>query len=300
MKTIIILPLLMGLSTAALAVKPVQGKHHEIETISEVIEFVERYPNHQVRIFNVNGSIDVAGHVGDDLVIEASKQISAENTEAVIEGLDEIDLTVSAHDQTLYIYLDSPFTHFDPKAGELWHSDTCWRRDDCSRKHPKKDYHYRMDIMIQLPESVNLEVSTINQGDITITGVHAEKLTVSNINGAIDMADVSGQSFVSAINQDINIAYRDNPIADSKYESINGDLNITFAGTPDAEVVYDTMHGDFYTAYDITMLPAVVKRSSKQKKHGIQYKLDAENRLQVGQGGPEYRFKTLNGDIKMK
>ena len=114
------------------------------------------------------------------------------------------------------------------------------------------------------------------------------------------MVDVAGQTKVNAINKDINISYRTNPTADSSFESINGDLNISFAGRPDAEVVYQTMHGELYTSYDVSLLAPKVKRTSEQKEHGIQFKLDAESRLMVGKGGPEYRFETLNGDIKIQ
>ena len=60
------------------------------------------------------------------------------------------------------------------------------------------------------------------------------------------------------------------------------------------------MHGELYSAYDVSMMTPKVQRTSKRKEHGIQYKLGAESRLQVGSGGPEYRFHTLNGDIKIQ
>ena len=270
------------------------------EHIKKTMRFINQHQDNEVIIFNVYGSIDVQGHAGDEIQIDANNQVYGETQTIVDEGLNEIGLKFEQIGQQIYIYLDSPFTHFDAVTGELWHSDTCWRRDDCSGKYIRKAYQYRMNIKVKLPQKLSINVSTINNGDITITGVHAKKISVSNINGAIDMVDVSGQTVAHAINQDINIAYSDNPTADSSFESINGDLNITFAGQPHAEVVYQTMHGDLYTTYDVSMMAPVVKRTSKQEEHGIQYKLDAESRLKIGYGGPEYRFETLNGDIKIK
>ena len=278
----------------------IPGSFKQTEQINEVITFSDNSSGQTVRIFNVYGAIDVAGHASDEVIIEATNQVHAKTQVAVNEGLDEIGLAFTEHQGTLYIYLDSPFTHFDPVSGELWHSDTCWRRDDCSRKHPKKAYKYRMDIMVSVPDTVNLEVSAINDGDITITGVEAESLKVSNINGAIDMVDVAGKTYVNAINQDINLVYSKNPDKDSEFESINGDLNITFAGQPNAEVVYETMHGDLYTRFDVKALEPQVLLTSQQKEHGIKYQLGAASRLQLGSGGPVYQFKTLNGDIKIK
>ena len=295
---IIILLLCKGFE--AHAEKPLTGSFKQSEQINEVMTFSDNSPGQTVRIFNVYGSIDVVGQASDEITIAATNHVYAASQIAVYEGLDEIGLTITEHQGTIYIYLDSPFTHFDPVLGELWHSDTCWKRDDCSRKHPKKAYKYHMDIMVTVPDTVNLEVSTINNGDITITGVAAESLKVSNINGAIDMVDVTGQTYVNAINQDINLVYRKNPEEDSTFESVNGDLNITFAGQPNAEVVYETMHGDLYTRFDVQVLEPEVLLTSEQKEHGIKYKLGAASRLQLGTGGPVYQFKTLNGDIKIK
>ncbi|MGJ8663832.1 MAG: DUF4097 family beta strand repeat-containing protein [Marinicella sp.] len=271
------------------------------ESINEVLKFDAQDDNNHLTVFNVYGSIDVEGYDGDEIVIEANNLVFANSQELVDAGINEIGLRFEKTGHKIYVILDSPYTYFDQEEDKIWHSDTCWRHDDCSRKHTdKKDYKYHMDIKVLLPQNTNIKLSAINQGNITVTGVNANTLDVSNINGAIDMVDVSGQTKVNAINKDINIAYNTNPSFDSKFESINGDLNIVFAGEPNAILTYQTMHGDFYTRYDVSMMEPMVQTTSKKKEHGIKYKLDANNRLLVGSGGPEYRFETLNGDIKIK
>ncbi len=281
-------------------------QYNATESISQVMQFDLENPkmqgvDNQITIFNVYGSIEVEGYVGDEVSIEATNQVFADSQGLVDEGLQEIGLKFKQHGQHIMVYLDSPFTYVDKESGQIWHSDSCWRHDDCSRKHKqRKAYKYHMDITVKIPQNTNIKVSTINNGDISITGIDAQTLNVNNINGAINMVDVAGQTTVNAINKDINISYRNNPTADSSFESINGDLNISFAGQPNAEVVYRTVHGELYIAYEVSMLAPEVKRTVEQKKHGIQYKLDAESRLKIGSGGPEYRFQTLNGDIKIQ
>ncbi len=272
----------------------------ETEVISKKLKFETNNPNNLLKVFNVNGSIDIEGHDGEEIQIEATNEVRANSAELIDTGLAEIGLNFEQVGDELLVYLDSPFTYIDRDSGKIWHSDTCWKHNDCSRKHVRKKYRYHMDIKIKVPRTTNLEVSTINNGDITITGIDAISLLVNNINGAIDMVDVAGQTYANSINKDINISYIKNPSTDSRFESINGDIIISFAGEPDAEVIYQTMHGDMYTAYDVAMMAPSVRQSSKQKEHGIQYKLDANSRLKIGQGGPEYRFETLNGDIKLQ
>lgn len=281
---------------------PIEAKQKltETEFITETLTFNSNSSDKLLRVFNVYGSIDVEGYDGDEVRVEAINKVSANSAQLIDEGLAEIGLNFVQQGDELLVYLDSPFTYIDDETGKIWHSDTCWKHDDCSRKHKRKAYRYHMNIKVKVPKNTNLDISTINNGDITITDIDAKKLSVNNINGAIDMVDVAGKTYVNAINKDINIYYSKNPNEDSVYESINGDINISFAGEPDAEVVYQTMHGDMYTAFDVAMMAPLVQQSSKQKEHGIQYKLDANSRLKIGDGGPEYRFETLNGDIKLQ
>ncbi len=288
------------LSSSAEAMKKEATSFSDVANIKEVTQFDQPSKNNHLTVFNVYGSVEVVGYSGDVIQIEASKQIHAKNQQLVDQGVREIGLKIEKHGEKIYAYLDSPFTYIDHQEDRIWYSDTCWRHDDCSRKHPRKNYQYHMDIKVKVPQYISLKVSTINDGDITVAGIDAQSLEVNNINGAIDMTDVSGQIAVNSINRDINVAFNKNPMANSQFQSINGDINITFAGTPDAEVVYQTMNGDMYTAFDVSIMTPKVKRTSKKKEHGIKYKLDAESRLLVGSGGPEYRFETLNGDIKIK
>lgn len=275
--------------------------HTETEAFSQTLRFEDQGDNNHIRIFNVYGSIDVQGHTGDGVLIEATNQVFANTKKLIQEGINEIGLKVEQSDHEVLVYLNSPYTYIDKESGKIRHSDSCWRHDDCSRKHLKrKAYKYHMDIKVKIPENTSINVSTINNGDITITGIDAKRLSVNNINGAIDMNDVAGQIDAYAINKDINISYRTNPNFDSSYESINGDLNVTFAGQPNSEVTYKTSNGAFYSSFDVSMLAPKVERIVEQKKHGIQYKLDANSRLRVGTGGPELRFETLNGDIKIQ
>ncbi|WP_223789243.1 DUF4097 family beta strand repeat-containing protein [Marinicella meishanensis] len=294
--------ILLFLSPLLLALTATAGRINGDYRNSELIEasLPVNDTDVTVTVFNVYGPIDVQGHDGDEITVTARNEVWADTAELVATGLAEVDVKVVRHGAQVYVFLDTPYTHFDPVAGELWHSDTCWRRDDCTIKHQRKAYAYRMAIEVQVPQAMSLDVSAINDGDITIQDMHGQRLQVNNINGAIDLSQVSGQTLVNAINQDIHIEYSENPAADSSFESINGDVVITFAGEPNAELVYQTMHGDLYSRFDVSALSPKVTRTSQQKEHGIQYQLDAENRLLVGAGGPEYRFKTLNGDIKIK
>ncbi len=260
-------------------------------------------PNSEITVFNVYGSIEVVGHDGDVIEIAALNKVWAANASDVQMGLDEIGIKAIQNDKGTFVYLDSPFTHYEPETGDVWHSDTCVHRHDCSVKYTeKKPYQYHMNMQLRIPKQASIEVSAINGGDINIKNVQADNLNISNINGAIEMLDVSGKTHVNAINKDINIRYSKNPLLDSVFESINGDLSVTFAQPPNAKVVYETMNGSMYSKYEYQNLPSEVEITTAKEgnKHGNKYRISANHPIQLGEGGPTYTFKTLNGDIKIK
>jgi DUF4097 and DUF4098 domain-containing protein YvlB len=263
--------------------------------IEEQTAFDSPQAGNQLVVQNIFGAIDVQGHAGDEIIIRANKTIEADSRQDLAQGQDEVGLRVENLGDRVYVFLDLPLVSFNATTGDITYEDY-WQRNN----HRQVDYRHRLDISIQVPQNTSLRLSAINDGGITVSGIDADSLNVSNINGPIDMVDVAGQTRVNAINKDVNIAYSRNPDAQSSYETINGDLNISFAGEPDAEVIYQTMHGDLYSRYQVTAMQPKVAVSEKRRSQGIKYQLNADSRLQLGDGGTEYRFKTLNGDIKLQ
>ncbi|WP_395377413.1 DUF4097 family beta strand repeat-containing protein [Marinicella sp. W31] len=269
-----------------------KGKLSHEQSINHDLNFASANGN-TLFVHNVFGSVDVEGYDGNDVEIRAQKFIWADSTEALEDGMQEIDLSHYIVDQRMHVYLDSPYTKFDEEKGRYSHHQQ-------RSNHDWPNYEYLINITVRLPRDTNLHVSAINDGDIIVSDVHANKLRVSNINGAIDMVNVSGTTKAHSINKDINISYSKNPDQDSSYETINGDLNINFAQQPNAEITFKTMNGDFFTQYDVQNLGPKMLKTSTKSKRGVKYKFDSENRIKIGQGGTHYTFKTLNGDIYVK
>ncbi len=277
---------------------PVHARYDDLQQ-SEQIDQTLRFSgmgNKQLTVSNIYGSIEVTGYSGDEVLVSINKTVTADETDELDKGMQTIDYRFENLGSHIVMFVDLPFAEFDAETGQVSYQEY-WQR----MQGKKVKYHYHMDIQLKVPHDTSLRLSAINDGNIKVTGIEAEKLEVSNINGAIDMLDVAGDStYVNAINKDINVQFSQNPTTHSEFESINGDLNVVFAEQPNAEVVYETMHGDVYTAYDVALMPPSVNLTSVEKRHGIKYKLDAASRLKIGAGGPEYSFKTLNGDIKIK
>jgi hypothetical protein len=123
---------------------------------------------------------------------------------------------------------------------------------------------------------------------------------VHNINGAIDMKNVSGKTDVNALNKDINIVYSENPKEESFYNSLNGDINIKFKDGLDASISYKTMNGGFFTNFDVQKTTPVLKKTSERKNKGTKYKINSSKHFKIGNGNVHLHFDQLNGDAIVK
>jgi DUF4097 and DUF4098 domain-containing protein YvlB len=151
--------------------------------------------------------------------------------------------------------------------------------------------------VLRVPRTLGLTLSTVNRGDIKIEGTTGD-FEVTNVNGGIEMLDVAGSGSVHTINKDVRIVFRTNPTAPSSFKTLNGDVVVTFQPTLAADLRMKTFNGGMYTDFETTTLPALTP-VSERKQGKFVYKADRSAGVRVGSGGPELRFETLNGDIRI-
>ena len=164
--------------------------------------------------------------------------------------------------------------------------------NDCN-----EEYDYKMDFVIKVPKSLNLAVSTINNGNIKVENVDGA-VVAHNINGSIRLQNLKSASDASTINGDVDVEYARNPQQDCRYYSLNGDINAWFQRGLSASMSFESFNGSFYTNIDrLEALPAHVEKKSMEE--GIKYKVNG-NRYKVGAGGANLDFETFNGDVYLK
>jgi hypothetical protein len=59
-----------------------------------------------------------------------------------------------------------------------------------------------------------------------------------------------------------------------------------------------TFNGHAYTDFDATPLPSLTPVSERREGKFI-YRSDRSTGLRIGSGGPEFKFDTLNGSIRI-
>ena len=253
----------------------------ENETIQRVFPAAK-----SVDLDNFDGSITVTGSGTQEVKVEIHKTIRARSAEKAQEAKREVQLEMVPHDDGLRIYVDGPFRC---KCGD---GSINWRG---SRFY---GYEVSFDFTVQAPRSTNLRLRTVNRGNIRVENI-AGTFDVENINGGLELLEVSGSGHAYALNRPVKVLFSGNPAAASDFGSLNGDVDITFRPGLSADLWMKTFNGHAYTDFDVTALPG--RAGVREQRDGkFVYKTNEFFGVRAGNGGPELKFDAFNGDIRIR
>jgi hypothetical protein len=139
----------------------------------------------------------------------------------------------------------------------------------------KKDGNWRdgksdvveTEFEIQLPGDVSLDVEVFSS-DVFVKGVRGRQ-RLHTFSGEIDVVDAEGGIDV---------------------ETFSGDVVIQLVQGAAASVEFDSFSGDLDSKVPMTY------RSSANRRFGGA----GRSRADIGSGGPDYRFKTFSGDVRIR
>ena len=271
------------------------------ETIKKELAFEKKSDKNALLVANINGGIQVKGYGGDKIIVEVDKEILAKTQARLEKGKAEIQLGIIDLADTLVLYVKGTCSDFGRGNARYhrgkrdrmgWNYNWSGRGDDC-----REEYRYSMDFTIKVPYAINLAVSTVNDGDISVENVKGS-LYANNINGSIKLTQISGATSVSTINGNIDLEYDNNPTSACTYYALNGDINILVKKGIGASVGFESFNGGFYTNVEsIEALP--VELEKRPGKAGVEYKISG-NRFKIGNGGVYLDIETFNGNAYLK
>jgi hypothetical protein len=239
-------------------------------------------------IYNVCGFIKVEGYSGSKVLIEMDKTISADDDKDLETGKNEFRLAFEQKPDTIMAYIAKPYDS-RPHRNRQYNDD---RRDI--------EYNYNVDFTVKVPIGMNLHISTINDGIISVNNVSGT-LHVDNVNEEISIKNAKGNTWAHTINGDVTVSYLSNPTDESSYYTINGNIRVNYQPGLSADLLFKSMNGDFYTDFsDVQSLPAAVSKDQEKKGERIVYKLNAKTSFRFGTGGKTFKFETLNGNVYIK
>lgn len=240
-------------------------------------------------IYNINGSIKVEGYGGDRVVLEIDKTISGKTKEILDQGKEEFKLMFDQNEDSVIVYIIEPY---DSRPNRNRWKDR--------NEHRRIEYKYDLDFTVKVPFSMNLHVSTVNGGDLSVKDVTGT-LHVYNVNGAITLTNARGATEVRTVNGNVEANYTSIPPGKSDYKTLNGDIKISYPANLSADCEFKSFRGEFYTDFpNVESLPVKVIKNQDQKNDKTIYKLNTETSIRIGNGGKTFRFETFNGNIYIK
>ena len=238
-------------------------------------------------LYNIFGSVTVQGYAGNQVVVEATRTISAPDAAALAGGQREAQLGFTQSGDSVVVYLAAPYDSRphrpDGQRGNWGHRDVA--------------YDYRYDFVVRVPQQLGLHVSTVNDGTVRVQDVSGP-LRLHNVNGAITMQNVRGTTEAFTVNGNVEASYAAPPPGASSYRTINGQIKVEYPASLGADLHFKSMHGEMFTDFpNPEILPVQVTKNQQGGGSGTVYKLTKDTAVRIGRGGPDMRFETLNGDV---
>lgn len=283
----IIIPLLAG-CVLACTLQPAEAQEYKTH-VSKEFTLQKAASATVLSIYNIYGSIKVEGYAGDKVIIEIDQKISAKSNDVLEEGKRDLKLAFDQTGDTITAYIAAPYDSRPHRDYGNWNDNR------------RIEYKYDLEFTVKVPYNMNLNVSTVNNGNVVVKDVSGS-LRVGNVNGGINVTNAkSGKMSIHTINGDVTVNHLAIPDSESSYYTLNGRLEVIFPQNLSADLQFKSMNGSFYTDFsDAEVLPGKVIKTQEKKAQGVVYKLNKNSDVRIGNGGKTFRFETLNGNIYIK
>lgn len=258
------------------------------ELIKREISFPNQ-TNNTLIVKNVFGAVTVEGYNGTEIILEVEKIIAADEQTDLDLGKLELKLQVIEESNRVILHPDAPYIDFD---GEHLKFNWC-------NNHNEPSYGHTLNFKIKVPNKIQVDVSTVNNGEVMVKDTRGEAVKAENINGGIVLTNITGTTKVHCINGAVDISYADNPKSASEYYSLNGDITISYQRALSASISFKSMNGEMFTDFDVNKqfmkTDKIIGKGNEPK-----YKFEAKPVVQIGSGQVDFDFETLNGNVFIK
>lgn len=224
----------------------------------------------------MQGSISVMGYEGSEVVVEV-----------VFESDEDEDEEIEERDGLRRIPSGSAGVTIEERNNKV-EVGTDWSDDE-------------VQLTITVPYQTSVHVGGVNGDMVEVEGVQGTH-ELSHTNGEITARNMRGSVVATTTNGDVVVELleidADTPMS---FSSFNGDVEVTLPATAQANLFMQAGQGDIYTDFDLQLQPTKPK-VTQEREGGGSYRVRMEKAVEgtLGGGGPEFRFKTFNGDIILR
>ena len=159
----------------------------------------------------------------------------------------------------------------------------------------------KVDLVIQVPTTCSMKLSTVNDGDIAVENVSGD-LEINNTNGSITLKQIAGSAVAQTVNGEVLVVFtRVNPDKAMSFSSLNGDIDVTFPPSIKATVQLKSDQGEIYSDFDVQMQKTAARVDKNEGGKG-KFRVTIEKAMQgtINGGGQEIQFNNFNGSIYIR
>jgi DUF4097 and DUF4098 domain-containing protein YvlB len=155
------------------------------------------------------------------------------------------------------------------------------------------------DVFIEVPARIDLQLSTVNAGDIQVEGVEGE-LEISNVNGAITLTRVGGSVLAHTTNGAVNVALtRVTPGKPMAFTTLNGAVDVSLPASTKANLRLRSDNGQLFTDFDFTQ-QAVEMKETHEPNGRTMKEIGKVIGGSINGGGPEFELRSFNGNVYVR
>lgn len=165
----------------------------------------------------------------------------------------------------------------------------------------KPGMHSSSPLVVYVPVQSSVQLKITNGSELRVEGVEGE-INAEATNGSVVLVDVGGPVVAHSLNGRVTAVLKSVPAGKPmSFSTLNGRVDVTLPASAKADLKINNSRGSTYSDFDM-QLTAEVKRSESGRDQGPKYKLNLEHSVvgKINGGGPEYSFRSLNGNIYIR
>jgi|JI10StandDraft_1071094.scaffolds.fasta_scaffold352617_2 hypothetical protein len=265
----------------------------QTETIRRTFTLAEVGQQRTLVVENLSGAIEIEAGGGDTVELTLTQTFEARKEEDLARARREVTLQVTEEPGRLELIQDGPWRCKERARN---------RRGGCCCGDEPSDgrrYDVRFDWKLRVPRTLDLEVSSVNEGAIRIAGV-AGRLEVFHVNDDVRLERVGGVVDANTVNGGLEVDFAALPTGDCGFSTVNGDIDLAFPKGLGAELSFATMNGEVYTDFPFVagkLRPTSARSQAGGRRH---FEVGGKSAATIGGGGIGLACRTLNGDITIR
>jgi DUF4097 and DUF4098 domain-containing protein YvlB len=240
---------------------------------------------HTLEVRAVTGHITVEAYDGQDVEVLVDRTLDASGR-SEREAADAVKLETSDNSDRVRLvvrYGD------EPSCGDRIDRQTYWS---------SRLWDVRYDFTIRVPKNTRLDLCTINDGNIVVTGTQGD-FSIHSINGRITMDNVAGSGEATTINGRVTATFATAPRSASVFKTLNGDVVLEMPERLAADLRMKTRNGGLFTDFEVEPLQQPINISMRRENGRYVYRSSGFTSVRAGGGGPELTLETMNGDVRV-